>query len=107
MSTCKLVLGTLSGLAIGAIAGILFAPAKGSTTRQQIMDKRDDYVDQLKSKVGEFSDSLTEEFIRTVQGADELIDQGIEEYDDLKHDVKITAADLKHDISADINNFRR
>ena len=46
MSTGKVVLGTLAGLAIGAIAGILFAPEKGSVTRKQIMDKGDDLVDK-------------------------------------------------------------
>jgi gas vesicle protein len=39
MRTSKVVLGTMAGLAIGAIAGILFAPEKGSTTRKQILDK--------------------------------------------------------------------
>ena len=45
MKTGKVVLGTLAGLAIGALAGILFAPEKGSTTRQQIKDKSDDYAE--------------------------------------------------------------
>ena len=39
MSTGKVVLGTIAGLAIGGILGILFAPEKGSVTRKQIMDK--------------------------------------------------------------------
>ena len=39
MNTGKVVLGTLAGLAFGAIAGILLAPEKGSTTRKQISDK--------------------------------------------------------------------
>ena len=60
MSTGKVVLGTMAGLAIGAIAGILFAPEKGSTTRKQIMDKGDDYVDGLKSKYDKFCDSLSD-----------------------------------------------
>jgi len=52
----------MTGLAISAIAGILFAPEKGSTTRKQIMDKGDDYVDKLKSMFDELRDSLTEKF---------------------------------------------
>jgi gas vesicle protein len=54
MSTGKVILGTLAGLAIGATAGILFAPEKGSITRRQIRDKSDGYVDKLKSKFDEF-----------------------------------------------------
>ena len=65
MSTGKVVLGTLAGLAIGAIAGILLAPEKGSTTRRQIMDKGDDYADELKAKYEEFRDTLTEKFEST------------------------------------------
>ena len=49
MSTGKVILGSLAGLAIGAIAGILLAPEKGSITRKKIMDKGDDYADELKS----------------------------------------------------------
>ena len=60
MSTGKVVLGTVAGLAMGALAGILFAPGKGSATREQIKDKSDDYVDKLKSKVDELNNSLTE-----------------------------------------------
>lgn len=50
MSKGKIVLGTLAGLAVGAIAGILFAPGKGSKTRRRIMEKGNDYIDELKSK---------------------------------------------------------
>lgn len=75
MSTSKLVLGTLAGLAIGGIAGILFAPAKGSTTRKQIKDKGDDYVDKVKAK-----------------------------YDEAKKDVKNAASNFEHDVAADFNH---
>ena len=65
MSKGKVVLGALAGLAIGAIAGILFAPQKGSKTRKKIMDTGDDYVDKLKSKLDEFSNSLIEKLKST------------------------------------------
>jgi gas vesicle protein len=44
------------------VAGVLFAPEKGSTTRKQIKDKSDDYVKKLKSKVDELNNSFTEKF---------------------------------------------
>jgi len=52
MSTGKIKLGILTGLAAGAVLGILFAPEKGLTTRKQIMGKGDDYKNKLKSTCG-------------------------------------------------------
>ena len=96
MSTVKVVLGTLAGLAIGSIAGILFAPEKGSKTRKQIMAKGNDYVDELKSKLDEFSDSVKERFESTKKDAENIAEKGKAKYDDVKKDVKNVAANFKH-----------
>ncbi|NLO02771.1 MAG: YtxH domain-containing protein, partial [Bacteroidales bacterium] len=45
MSSGKVFLGVLAGAAAGALAGILFAPAKGSKTRKRILKKGEDYSD--------------------------------------------------------------
>lgn len=97
MSKGKVVLGTLAGLAIGAIAGILFAPEKGSTTRRQIRDRSDDYVDKLKSKFDEFRDSLIEKIESTKKDAENLVESGKEKYNDVKNDVKSATTNFKHD----------
>lgn len=94
MSTGKVVLGTLAGLAIGAIAGILFAPEKGSTTRKQIMDKGDDFINKLKSKFDEFSDSITEKFENSKRDAEELAEKGKLKYDDVKN----AASEMGHSV---------
>ena len=104
MSTGKVVLGTLAGLAIGGIAGILFAPQKGSTTRQQIMDKGDDYVDKLKTKFDDFSDSITEKFESTKKDAENLAERGKAKYEDAKKDVKNAATNFKHDGAEDFKH---
>lgn len=62
MSTGKVVLGVLAGVAAGAILGILFAPDKGSVTRQKIVDKKDGLNDDLKAKFNEIVDSLADKF---------------------------------------------
>lgn len=104
MSTGKVVLGTLAGLAIGAITGVLFAPEKGSTTRRKIMDKKDDYVDELKTIFDEMCDALSEKFKSTQNDAEKLVDKGKAKYDDIKQDVENTAADFKHDVEANTNH---
>lgn len=51
MARGRFILGMLAGLAAGALAGILFAPDKGTSTRQKIVHKGEDYVDNLKNKI--------------------------------------------------------
>jgi gas vesicle protein len=50
METGKTAAGVLLGIGVGALLGVLFAPAKGSKTRQRIMDKGQNYADALKGK---------------------------------------------------------
>lgn len=92
MSTGKVVLGTVAGLAIGGILGILFAPEKGSVTRQQIMDKGHDYADGLKSKYNELADSLKEKFQNVKSEAQHLADNGKAKFDDVKTDISDAAS---------------
>lgn len=80
MSTGKIVLGTLAGLAVGAIAGILFAPEKGSKTRRKIMHKGEDYMDDMKCKFDDILDSLTNQF------------------ENSKKEVKNTVSDMKQSV---------
>lgn len=85
MSTGKVVLGTMAGLAIGGILGILFAPEKGTVTRQKIIDKGNDYADALKSKYNDFADTVSEK-IQSAKGfALEMSENGKEEYDGINN----------------------
>ena len=60
MSSGKVFLGLLAGVAAGALAGILFAPAKGSRTRKKMLRNAGNYTDSLKDKFDEFVDSINE-----------------------------------------------
>jgi gas vesicle protein len=92
MSTGKIVLGTVAGLAVGGILGILFAPEKGSVTRKQIMDKGGDYADELKSKYNEFADSITEKLQSAKEFAQELVENGKTEFDEAKNTANHTTS---------------
>ncbi|HEX2967675.1 MAG TPA: YtxH domain-containing protein [Bacteroidales bacterium] len=62
MSSGKLILGVLAGVAVGAALGILFAPDKGSETRKKIVEAGEDYVDSVKEKFNQVVDSMNEKF---------------------------------------------
>jgi gas vesicle protein len=51
MKTSKTILGILGAAAAGALLGVLFAPDKGSKTRQKIADKGKDYKNDFKGKI--------------------------------------------------------
>ncbi len=51
MEAGKVLLGTLAGVAIGAIVGVLLAPDKGSETRKKLSERGTDYADGLRNKV--------------------------------------------------------
>ena len=62
-------LALLVGAAIGVGVGILFAPDKGSKTREKMKDGFDDLKDQAKSKWDSFEEETKEKFSK---GKDEL-----------------------------------
>ncbi|MCF6129387.1 YtxH domain-containing protein [Flavobacterium sp. AS60] len=95
MSTGKVVLGTMAGLAVGAVLGILFAPEKGSVTRKKIMDKGNDYADELKSKYHEFADSISEKFQSVKEDVQELAENGKAKYDEVKKDTNNAISSYK------------
>lgn len=62
MSSGKVLLGVLAGVAAGALIGVLFAPDKGSVTRKKISKKSEDYADTVKEKFNDFLDSISDKF---------------------------------------------
>ena len=62
MSSGKILLGVMAGLATGALLGILFAPDKGSVTRTKIVKKGEDVVDSVKDKYNDIRETVSEKY---------------------------------------------
>jgi gas vesicle protein len=88
MSSGKVLLGLLAGVAAGALLGVLFAPDKGTTTRKKISKKSEDYVDSLKEKFNEFLDTIGEK---------------VDEIKDDVENVKTKAETVKKDLKSTTN----
>ena len=50
MRTSNIIYGMVGAAAVGAVLGILFAPHKGSKTREKIAQKSKDYTNTVKDK---------------------------------------------------------
>ena len=61
-NTGNSILALLAGAAVGVGIGILFAPDKGSKTREKIKDGFDGMKDQAKSKFNTFENETKEKF---------------------------------------------
>ena len=61
-NTGNTLLALLTGAAIGAVIGILFAPDKGSNTREKMKDGFDDVKNELKNKLDDTSQELKDKF---------------------------------------------
>lgn len=98
MKTDKVVLGILGGVAAGALLGILFAPEKGDKTRKRLMDKSNDYADELKDKLDTLLGTITNKYEKIWKEGENLISEGKSMYDDAKSEGKTKFDDLKNEI---------
>ncbi|MFV8370252.1 YtxH domain-containing protein [Flavobacterium sp. LB2R40] len=60
MKNNNLAVGILSGILVGTVLGVLFAPAKGSETRKIIANKGIGFKDILKDCAGRLSDKISQ-----------------------------------------------
>ncbi len=84
MSSGKLLLGVLAGVAAGALIGVLFAPEKGSDTRKKLSKKGGDYADDLKERFNGFLDEVKNSTETVKAKADEFMDNAASRVDHVK-----------------------
>lgn len=84
----KIVVGFLAGAAIGALAGILFAPDKGSNTRKKISSKSGDITDSVKNSFNDFIDGVKQTYAGAEEEVEEYSSKAKARLDGVKHDVK-------------------
>jgi gas vesicle protein len=69
MKSKKIIAAVLVGAAVGAIAGILFAPDKGSATRGKIKETAEDLKNSFKEKFNGFVDEVKEKYESNKEGS--------------------------------------
>lgn len=89
MSNKKTMLGFVAGAAVGALAGILFAPEKGSETRKKINTKTGDLTESVKSSFGDFVDNLKNVYAKSEDKAGEYKDKAAAKMNNLQSEMKV------------------
>ena len=88
MNNKKAVLGLIALAAAGALAGVLFAPDKGSKTRKKIKGKAEDLSGSLRSSFDDFMHELKKAYRSGSGEAEELSERAKAKINALKSDVK-------------------
>ena len=87
MKTSKTILGVLSGVAVGAAIGILFAPDKGTNTRKKIAKKSNAAKDSLKDSFDEFLETVSDKYNSLVSKGEDMLEEGKKEYNNAKSQI--------------------
>jgi gas vesicle protein len=61
----KVAIGIVSGIVAGILIGIMFAPNKGYETRQNIARKGEEFSEEVKVKIHQLGDFISEKLDST------------------------------------------
>ena len=88
MGLGKLLFGVVAGAAAGALLGVLFAPDKGSATRQKLSKKGEDFASGLKEKFSDFVAGITADVESAVEKGNTVVEKGKAKFEEAKSSVK-------------------
>lgn len=88
MNAGKVAISLVAAAAIGAVLGILFAPAKGSALRRKIKRMSEKEVDVLKDKYNEFAENMSEKYEKAKENIVDFAHQSMN-----KNDQKVKTAE--------------
>jgi len=88
MANTKTLLGFLAGAAVGALAGILLAPDKGSETRKKISKKTSDLGESVKSSFNDFIDGVKESYASVKSEGEDVEEKSRMKINSLKNEAK-------------------
>lgn len=77
----KTAIALLAGLAAGAALGLLFAPERGTDTRDKLSESLKNLGDSIKEKAAEEIDSLTDLKDKIVSNIKSKVKQAEDQYD--------------------------
>ncbi len=103
----------LTGLVLGAIGGILLAPASGKETRGKISDVTADFRAKLSKKIDALKNEYKEKGELTMESVkDVLLNSGTESLtdnnlSDLEQKIKIKYKELEKEIEEMISDFKK
>ncbi len=86
MKKGKVFLGILIGTSAGALLGMLFAPQKGTETRNKISKSSKEYADSARKKFDETIDNLEKKFKKVKN-----------DVSDFAHPTKVKEEKMKND----------
>ena len=88
MSTGKVVLGVAAGAAVGALMGVLYAPARGAVTRRTMYRRGEQEVDALKEKFNDFVDTISDNFAKMKNEVEDVTDEAMMKADSAGKEIK-------------------
>lgn len=103
----KAIVALLTGLAVGAVLGVLFAPTSGEETRSLISDKANDLTGDLKEKYQSVKEKIVAGKDELVDLKDRTVDRVKSKASDLSQEFKDYKEDAKNDVkqaSDDLND---